>query len=202
MTVILRLDCSPNGAEAWCSQLGDSVLERLAARYPEARLVRRDLAATPPAPVDPAFTRAMRTHQTAEQAAGVPALAESERLIAELEAADLLVLCTPMHNFTVPAVLKLWLDQIVRFGRTFRSTPEGKVGLLADRPTFICIASGSAFAGEAARQPDFLTPYLTAILACVGLRDLTFIHAEAVGRDPETVMAAARATICASPRLA
>jgi FMN-dependent NADH-azoreductase len=149
--------------------------------------------------VDRAFSAGMRTHQTAASAREVPAFAASEALIAELEATDALLLTTPMHNFTLPAVLKLWLDQVVRFGRTFQSTPEGKIGLLADRPTYICIASGSLFSGEAARQPDFLTPYLRAILACVGLNDLTFFHAEAAGRNPQAVMAASLAAIQAHP---
>lgn len=189
MTTILRLDCSPSGEASFSRKLGDEAVALLRASHPGAVVVGRNLADRPPSPVTEGFTQAMRTHQTAELAATVPALAESELLITELEAADTLVLATPMHNFTVPAVLKLWLDQIVRFGRTFRSTPEGKTGLLADRPCITCIASGSAFSGEAARQPDHLTPYLTDILACIGLRNLTYFQAEAAGRDPKAVMA-------------
>lgn len=188
MTTILRLDCSPSGSQSISRQLGDLVQERLLIRHPGATVLRRDLAENPPPPVDAGFTQAMRTHQIAELAASAPALAVSEELIAELERSDVLALSTPMHNFTVPAVLKLWLDQIVRFGRAFQSTPEGKIGLLADRPCYICIAAGGLFSGEAARQPDHLTPYLRDILACVGIRDLTFFQAEAASRDPETVM--------------
>ncbi|MCB9929868.1 MAG: NAD(P)H-dependent oxidoreductase [Alphaproteobacteria bacterium] len=201
MHTLLRLDCSPN-ADAFSRRLGDAVVERLRVHCGVAEVIGRDLAATPPPPVDPAFTRVMRTHQTAEAAREVEALTVSETLIAELEASDALLLTTPMHNFTVPAVLKLWLDQVVRFGRTFRSTPEGKIGLLPDRPTFVCIASGSAFVGEPARQPDFLTPYLSAILACIGLHDVTYFRAEAAGRDPERVMAQALAAIAGHPTLA
>ena len=188
-TTILRLDCSPSGDASYSRQLGDALLARLQVLHPGAAVIARNLADSPPSPVTEGFTRAMRTHQTAAQAATVPALAESEALIAELEASQALVIATPMHNFTVPAVLKLWLDQVVRFGRTFQSTPDGKIGLLADRPCYVCIASGSLFSGEGARQPDHLTPYLTAILACVGIRDVTYFRAEAAGRDPEAVMA-------------
>ena len=195
MTTILRLDCSPSGEASFSRKLGDEAMTLLLARHAGATAVTRNLADNPPSPVTVGFTQHMRTHQTAELAAAVPALAESEALIAELEASDVLVLATPMHNFTVPAVLKLWLDQIVRFGRTFQNTPDGKIGLLADRPCYICIASGSLFSGEAARQPDHLTPYLTAILSCIGLRDLTYFQAEAAGRDPEAVMALTLAEI-------
>ena len=194
-TSILRLDCSPSGEASYSRRLGDAVLARLRTQHPDAAVIARNLADSPPSPVTEGFTRAMRTHQTAAEAATVPALAESEALIAELEASQVLVIATPMHNFTVPAVLKLWLDQVVRFGRTFRSTPEGKIGLLADRPCYVCIASGSLFSGGEARQPDHLTPYLTDILACMGILGVTFIRAEAAARDPEAVMARALASI-------
>ena len=78
-----------------------------------------------------------------------------------------------MHNYTVPATLKAWLDQVVRFGRAFESTPDGKIGKLRDRPTWIVVSSGGYITGERARQPDFLTGYMSAILATIGIRDVT-----------------------------
>jgi FMN-dependent NADH-azoreductase len=84
-----------------------------------------------------------------------------------------------MHNLTVPSVLKAWIDQILRAGRTFMSTPAGKVGMLRDRPVFVGIASGGVFAGEKANQPDFLTPYLSAVLGSIGLKTLQFLPVQA-----------------------
>ncbi len=110
------------------------------------------------------------------------ALAHSEAMIAELGQTDSLVISTPMNNFTVPAVLKAWIDQVLRLERTFRSTPDGKVGLLADRPTYVVVASGGFITGERARQPDFLTPYLKAVLATLGIRTVQFLHLERVPR--------------------
>jgi len=184
MTRILHVAASPKGeaAESW------KVAERLLARLP-GEIVRRRLDLDPPAVPSAAFARDMMAGQTAEDAARLPSLALSETLIRELEAADLLAISTPMHNFTLPAALKAWIDQIVRFGRTFRSTPDGKIGLLRDRPTFIVIAAGGAISPPAARQPDFLRPYLTEILACIGIRDVHFIAAEARTRGPEAVQA-------------
>jgi FMN-dependent NADH-azoreductase len=95
-------------------------------------------------------------------------LVRAEALIEEVEAADVIVIGTPMHNLTVPSVLKAWIDQILRAGRTFKSTPAGKVGMLRDRPVFIAIASGGVFTGERASQPDFLTPYLSVVLGSAG----------------------------------
>lgn len=190
MRTILRIDCSPRGAISHSRRLADEMMEELAQHG--AHIVRRDLARDPPPIVDAAFAAAMMVHQTAESARGVAALQPSEQLIGELEACNLLVLSTPMHNFTVPALLKAWLDQVVRFGRTFRSTPEGKIGLLADRPTFVVVASGGYIVGERARQPDFLTPYLTAILATIGIRDLHFVHMDGMTRDLDQGIARAR----------
>ena len=155
-------------------------------------VVHRVLAERPPAFVDNGFALAMMTHQSAEAAAEHQALQTSEVLIRELENAAVLVLSTPMHNFTVPAVLKAWIDQIVRFGRSFQSTPDGKVGLLADRPTYIVIASGGYFTGERARQPNHLTPYLRDILRTIGITDLHFILLEGLARGDLAVEEARR----------
>ena len=100
-------------------------------------------------------------------------IARSEELIAELESSDFVVIGTPMHNFTVPSALKAWIDHVVRVRRTFNVTKEGKVGRLRDRPVFVAVSSGGRFSGERARQPDFLTPYLKAVLGTIGLHDLT-----------------------------
>ena len=190
---ILRIDCSPRGDTSYSRRLANEMVDELARSG--ASIIRRDLAEDPPLIVDAAFAAAMIAHQTGESARGVDALAPSEILIGELETSDLLVISTPMHNFTVPALLKAWIDQVVRFGRTFRSTPEGKVGLLEDRPTFIIVATGSPITGERARQPDFLTPYLTAILGTIGIHEISFIRLEGMSREALHGLAQARSTM-------
>lgn len=184
MTVILRIDCSPRGADSRSRRLADAVMARLQARHPGSRMVYRDLAAIPPSLPDAAYARAMNVPAERREAADIAALAEAERAIAELEACDLLLLATPMHNFTVPAVLKAWIDQVLLINRSFRSTPAGKVGLLRDRPAFIVTVGGSRYLGEAATQPDFLTPYLKVVFATIGLRDLRFVQGDAAIREP------------------
>lgn len=198
MPRVLHVAASPKGEAAYSWQVAEALLARI---DPDGeRLVRRLDLAPPPFPTAD-FAAAMIQGQTAAAAAALPALAYSEAAIRDLEATDVLTISTPMHNFTVPAALKAWLDQVVRFGRTFQSTPEGKIGLLRDRPTFIVIASGGAITPPAGRQPDFVQPYLTAILDCIGIRDLRFIRAEALSRGPDAAAAgltAARATIDAA----
>lgn len=146
---------------------------------PSATVTRRDLGhhPIPHATANYATRLASPALLTSGNMEGAVCL--SEELIQEVEAADILVIGTPMNNFTIPSVLKSYIDQIVRIGRTFTSTSEGKAGLLHDRPVFVAIASGGKFYGEHAGQPDFLTPYLTAVLGCIGLKTLHFLPLQA-----------------------
>ncbi len=194
MTAVLLVECSPRVEQSFSRAAARQLVARLREHEPELRILRRDLGACPPAFVDAGFTEAMRVPEPDRSPAQVAALAGSERLIAELEATDLLVLSTPMHNFTVPAVLKAWIDQVVRNGRTFRRTPDGKEGRLRDRPAYVLVATGDAISGDLARQPDFLTPYLTAVLATLGIRDVRFLHLDGLGGDPAAGARAEAAT--------
>ena len=194
MTAILRIDCSPRGPAAHSARMADELLAALEAKQPGAKVLRRHLAESPPPLIDAAFAAAMRDHQTAELARGVPALQQSEALIGELENTDLLVISTPMHNFTIPAALKAWIDQVVRFGRTFRGTPEGKIGLLKDRPAFVIVSSGGYFTPPRANQPDFLTAYLASILTTIGIRDITIFPMQGLTRG-DAALSEAYATV-------
>jgi FMN-dependent NADH-azoreductase len=115
-------------------------------------------------------------------------------LIRELERADVLVISTPMHNLSVPSALKAWIDHVVRARRTFNISEQGKTAGLRDRPVFIAVASGGIFSGDRARQPDFLTPYLQAVLNTIGLRSITFFSVQGTGLGPEMLAEAWRQT--------
>ena len=197
MRTILYVSCSPKAGASICQSFACELLARITQRHPKATIRHRDLASTPPPFVDAGFCTGImdptRTHA---------ALAPSEILIEELESADAVVIATPMHNYTAPAVLKAWIDQVVRIHRSFASTPTGKAGKLRDRPVYIVIASGGWFTGPtpsgSPAQPDFLTPYLRAILNTIGLMDIHFLTLEGVTRGPEMrdkAFAAARQTL-------
>jgi FMN-dependent NADH-azoreductase len=51
--------------------------------------------------------------------------------------------------------------------------------MLRDRPVFVGVASGGVFTGNKANQPDFLTPYLTAVLGSIGLKTMQFLPLQA-----------------------
>ena len=188
---ILHITTSPRGTDSVSHRLSQRVIERLLARHPAARVIPRDLSAEPLPHVDGQYACALgRSTGGAPQAHGLSSLAWSDLLIEELRQADCVVIGTPMHNFTVPSVLKAWIDHVVRIGITFNATPEGKIGTLADRPVYIAISSGGYRTGERARQPDFLEPYLRAILGTIGLKNLNFVSAEATVAGPDATTAA------------
>jgi FMN-dependent NADH-azoreductase len=174
---ILHIDCSPR-QESHSRQLSAAIVEKLLEVAPAASISRRDFGTAPLPHAAPDYATALSSPATlAAPLRG--ALDLSEALIQEVEAADVVVIGTPMHNLTVPSVLKAWIDQILRAGRTFMSTPTGKMGMLRDRPVFVGVASGGVFTGNKANQPDFLTPYLTAVLGSIGLKTMQFLPLQA-----------------------
>jgi FMN-dependent NADH-azoreductase len=177
MKNVLHIDCSPR-PESHSRQLSRAIVKKILAVAPGASISRRDFAAVPLPHAAPDYATTLSSPATlAAPLKG--SLDLSEMLIQEVEAADVIVIGTPMHNLTVPSVLKAWIDQILRAGRTFKSTPAGKVGMLRDRPVFIGIASGGVFTGDRANQPDFLTLYLAAVLGSIGLKTLQFLPVQA-----------------------
>jgi len=183
---ILHIDCSPR-PESFSRRLSAAIVKKLIEISPDAAITRRDFGASPLSHAAPDYATTLSSPATLA-APMKGALDLSEALICEVEAADAIVIGTPMHNLTVPSVLKAWIDQILRAGRTFKSMPAGKMGLLQDRPVFVGIASGGVFSGEKANQPDFLTPYLSAVLASTGLKTLHFFTVQATAfLDPDQV---------------
>lgn len=199
MTTILYVVTGPRGERSWSRRGGAEVLARLQRRHPDARVVVRDLAAHLPPVIDALFADAILRAAEEWDAADREVLRYSEEAIGELEAADVLLISTPMNNYTVPATLKTWIDHIVRIRRTFVGSAQGKVGLLRDRPTYVVTASGGYHTGEGTGvQPDFLTPYLRAILATIGITDVRFLPLQGMTRGPEAVARAqdnAKATL-------
>ncbi|WP_233101994.1 FMN-dependent NADH-azoreductase [Variovorax sp. IB41] len=180
---ILHVVCSPRGEASESFRLSRKIVARLMGREPAATVVNRVIGGNALPHIDANY--ALGQHSATAEIAQDGAVALSDELIRELEDSDALVIGTPMHNLGVPSALKAWIDHVVRARRTFSTGPGGKVGTLRDRPVFIAVASGGSFSGEYARQPDFLTPYLTVILAQVGLKDLHFFSVQGTGLGPE-----------------
>lgn len=174
---ILHIDSSPR-RESHSRELSAAIVLKLLEVAPGASISRRDLGLAPLPHTLADYAAALASPATLA-APPKGSLNVSEALIREVEAADVIVIGTPMHNYTVPSTLKAWIDQILRVERTMKSTPTGKVGMLRDRPVFIGVASGGVFSGDRANQPDFLTPYLSLALSSIGLKTQQFLTLQA-----------------------
>ena len=182
----LFVNASPHGEASHGYGLALEMIRTLG-KSTHAAVVERDLASQPLPPITQGYAQAITSHEP-----DVSRFDVSEPLIREIEMTDALIINTPMHNFTIPAALKLWIDYVVRVHRTFAVTPEGKVGLMRDRPTFVIVASGGFHSGEHAWQSDFLTPYLRYALGSIGLKNQHFILLQGLTRGDEAVTDALR----------
>jgi len=171
---ILHVDASQRERSAGGSVLSQALVEQLTAKYPDSRVIRRDLAAGIPL-VDADWIAANETAEDQRTTAQRELLAFSDELVAELRDSDVWVIGTPVYNFSLPPVLKAWIDQICRARVTFAYSEAGPRGLLEDRKVFVAIASGGSKVGS---PTEFLTPYLSHVLGFIGIRDVEVIAAD------------------------
>lgn len=195
---VLRLIGSPRGADSESLRLSQQIIEGLAVQAGGRAINLLDYDLNQLAHVDTPYAQALGAMAAANNGQDGDALCRSDALIDALDAADVLLIATPMHNYTVPSALKAWIDHVVRVGVTFTPTPQGKVGVLRDRPVYVAVSAGGLISGESARQPDFLRPYLRVALCTVGLHDLQFFTVEGTARGEdalEEARAAAKRTV-------
>lgn len=166
---ILRIDSSARTDESFSRKLADDVL----ARYPNATIATRNLGEGIPH-IDADFTRATFTPPEARSDVDNAALALSDKIVAEVQAADLIVISMPVYNFSVPSTLKAWVDHLARVGVTFHYTENGPVGLLEGKRVIVVSASGGTPVGA---LYEFASPYLTHVLGFMGLTDVSFVGA-------------------------
>jgi FMN-dependent NADH-azoreductase len=182
MPTLLHLDASP---------LETSISRELAREFvatwktanPNGTIIYRDLAALTPAPISQAWVYASYTPADSRTPEQIALLAHSEELIQELEAADEIVIGVPMHNFSIPSTLKLWIDQIARTGRTFSYGADGPKGLLQGRKATLLVASGGVYSpGSPAAAMNFVDPYMKAVLNFLGITDVRTVAVDGAAR--------------------
>jgi FMN-dependent NADH-azoreductase len=153
---------------------------------PEATLTVRDLALKPHPVLDEPALGALFTpapQRTPEQAARA---ALDDALIAEIQAADVVVVGAPMYNFGVPAALKNWIDAIARAGVTFLYTEKGPEGLLKGKKVFVATTRGGKYRDTPA---DSQVPHLKTVLSFLGMTDIVFVYAEGLNLGAEAEQA-------------
>lgn len=182
MTQVLRIDSSARHGASKTRDLADLVIAQLG----DVEVVERDVSDGDLPVVTDTWTVAAYTDPSERTPEQKEALEVSDTLVAELKAADTLVIAAPIYNFTVPASLKLWMDQVARAGVTFKYTESGPEGLLENKRAILVVASGGTQVGSDA---DYCTPYLKHFLAFLGIMDVELFAADGLmGPQAEETM--------------
>ncbi len=184
MTTLLRIDSSARTQGSVTRDL----TARIAKAHTGAKVIHRDLAQTPVPQITESWVTANFTPAEDRTTAQAETLAFSDELLAELEAADTIVIGLPVYNFAPPAALKAWVDNVARAGRSFRYTADGPEGLLTGKRAILAMASGGTAEGS---EIDFASTYMRHILGFIGITDVTTVAADQMALDAEASLAKA-----------
>lgn len=180
---ILVLNSSVQGDGSVSRQLVEETVDRLLKSSPHSKVVRRDLGAAPIPHLSTATLAGVR---------GVPSngvehatRALSDELIAELRAAETIVIGAPMYNFSIPTGLRAWFDYVLRAGETFSYSAAGPQGLLTGKGAIVIASRGGLYSEGPARAMDYQEPYLRQLLSFMGISNVTFVLAEKIAFGAE-----------------
>jgi FMN-dependent NADH-azoreductase len=178
MPTLLHLDSSPLYDRSVSRQLTAAFVTQWKSSHPDGTVIHRDLNATPIPPINAEWVGAVYTPEETRTPEQKQLLSLSDSLLAELEKADEYVVGVPMHNFSVPSVLKLWIDQITRVGKTFTYADGTPKGLILDKKATFILATGGIYDAQTQMASfNFVEPYLRSLFGFLGLTDTTFLTA-------------------------
>ncbi len=186
MTTILQLNSSAAAAgESVTGSLNAAVVDGLRATLGDVRVIERDLTALPV--LDAARLVANNTPATERTAEQVEAAAIADAVVAEVHAADVIVVGVPIYNFGVPSSLKAWMDLVARAGSTFQYTDNGPQGLVTGTRAFVTVASGGVGLNS---EVDHATPHVETFLRFLGIDDIEIVDSTGLMFDPTRADAA------------
>lgn len=184
---ILHINSRPLTGRSVSRELTERVVAGIVESVSNTTVTRRDVGVDPPAHVGAEIIDIVRYQKDEDLTPlQLQERALADTLIAELQAADVVVIGSPMYNYTVSSQLKAWLDRVCQSRRTFRYTPDGPVGLLdPGKRAIVVISRGGNYTNGKQNHRDFQMPYLKEILGFIGLTDIAFVTAEGVNVSPE-----------------
>src|SRR5712664_1989755 len=196
MPILLKIDSSPMGERSISRKLTAAFAKTWSNAHPGGTVIARDLTAIDIPVIDGRWVGAAYTPENARTPEQKETLTISNSLIADLQKADEYVIGVPMHNFSIPSTLKLWIDQVVRIGKTTAYSATGLEGLLKGKKVTLLIASGGVYEQGSGREAfNFVTPYLRTVFGFLGITDVHFIAAGGTKElmmgnvDPQTFLA-------------
>lgn len=169
------------------SRLAGAFETRLRTLHPGIAIVRRDVGAEPVPHLTAETVAAIRGEPATETEAAARAL--SDELVGELQAADLIVIASPMYNFGMSSTLKAWFDHVLRAGITFRYTKAGPEGLLGGRKAVVIESRAGLYSEGDAAAMDGQEPHLRTLLGFMGIEDVVFVRAESLAFGAEAAQA-------------
>src|ERR1700753_2723922 len=177
MSNVLVVTSSALGTASVSNALVQDAIARLRAQGPNVEIVTRDLGNHPVPHLNSDSATALRGAAPTNDAQAA-AVALSDALVAELKAADTVIIGAPMYNFGIASTLKAWFDHVLRAGITFRYTSEGPEGLLKGKQAVAIVSRGGFYSDGPAAALDGQEPHLKTMLGFMGLTDVTFVRAE------------------------
>lgn len=185
MSKILAIHASPRAERSHSRRLAEAFLSAWQAQHPQAQVTRREVGRALIAPVNEAFIAAAFYPEPQARPLSMQAdLALSDELVAELLDHELLVISTPMHNFSVPSGLKAWIDQVVRLGLTFNHSLDNGIAqyqpLVTGKKALIVTSRGGFGFGPGGDLValNHADPLLRTVLGFIGIDDVTVVAAE------------------------
>jgi len=176
MSTLLHVDSSPLFEKSISRTLAAEFVRVWREKNPLGRVSRRDLVSLDIPPIDASWIESAFLDPALRSTSQQASLALSDQLIAELIEADEIVIGVPMHNFSPPAKFKLWIDQIVRVGKTYAQKDGKRVGLLSGKTVHAFVASGGMYLADSPTEKfDFVSPYLHTVFSYMGI-DKVHVH--------------------------
>jgi FMN-dependent NADH-azoreductase len=183
MSHVLLITSSPR-LDSHSTRVARQLAEKLASRS-ESSLTVRDLTRQPLPHIDDTFAVARNTPPQLLTSAQKSALSMSDELLAELLAADTVVIAAGMINFGIPSSLKAYVDHVVRPGVTFRYGEKGPEGLVKGKKAYIVVARGGVYSQGPMQAYNFQDTYLKVALGFIGITDVEVIAVEGIAFGPE-----------------
>ena len=175
---ILHIISSPRKGDSYSIKLGNALLEKLQAANPGSNVKVHDLTNKPFPHLEEAHLQSFFTPAESRTPEQQEAIRHSDEAIAEIQAADTIVIGAPLYNFGIPSTLKAWVDHIARAGVTFQYTAAGPEGLIKGKKVYVAMSSGGVYSEGPMTSYDFVAPYLKAVLGFLGMTDVTVVRVE------------------------
>ncbi len=188
MKTALIVTSSANGDASVSSGLAATLVDRLREAEPGLSVVLRDVGANPVPHLTAGTVAAIKGIPASD--AELAARQLSDALVAELAAADLLVIASPMYNFGMSSTLKAWFDHVLRAGLTFRYSESGPEGLMTGKKAVVIESRAGFYSEGAAAAMDGQEPHIRTLLGFMGIADVTFVRAEKLAFGPQAAEAA------------